>query len=77
MTYLATLIPSAEAGGEFKTLPTQEHFSLREIPPTEVGGVSKFNLRSVRRVNAHQSRLSLETHPTGVGGISNQGEHFL
>jgi hypothetical protein len=30
-----------------KILPTQEHFSLREIPPTEVGGVSKFNLRSV------------------------------
>jgi hypothetical protein len=38
------LIPSAEAGGEFKIQPTKEHCNLFEIPPTEVGGVSNFNL---------------------------------
>jgi hypothetical protein len=42
--YLAILIPLAEASGEFKIQPTQEHFSFPEMPPTEVGGVSKFNL---------------------------------
>jgi hypothetical protein len=44
------LIPPAEAGGEVKTLPTQEQTSLHKIPPTEVGGVSKFGQRAVRRL---------------------------
>jgi hypothetical protein len=51
---MASLIPSAEAGGEFKIQPTQEHFSLSEMPPTEVGGVSKFDLSAVRRLKTRQ-----------------------
>jgi hypothetical protein len=44
---MVILIPPAASRWRFNTLPTKGHFNLRGIPPTKVGGVSKFGLRAL------------------------------
>jgi hypothetical protein len=74
---MSTLIPLAEAGGESRPYLQSDNTTSPEMPSTEVGGVSKFDLSTVRRLKTRQNRQHLETPPTPVGGILNSLERFL
>jgi hypothetical protein len=64
-----TLIPPAEAGGESRPNLQNEILNFFEIPSTEVGGVSKVDLSTVRILKTRTNKQNLEARSPPVGYV--------